>query len=110
RSPLAGQNQLGIAIAIEIGENRAAHQSNPRQQARVFHIGNELATLIAVEPGRGRLRIASWNYAASHEQVQVPITVNVAQEDWASAPFGALSQLFDRAPHRIVSQNIPAGF
>ena len=39
-----------------------------------------------------------------------PITVNVAQKDRADAPFGALSQFFDRAPHRIVSQNIPAGF
>ena len=78
RSPLAGEQQVAVAIAIDVRERRARHEPRRVQGGVVRRIRHEPTAVVPKQHRRRRLGVPSRDRAAADEQVEVSITVVVA--------------------------------
>src|SRR5436190_22042798 len=83
--PFTGQDQFWIAVAIQIAHYGSADQTHVFKHSRVVRIEHKPAGLAAVNT-RGRwFRIPSGNHTATDEQVQLPVAIDVAENNGAGA-------------------------
>src|SRR5579883_2046188 len=85
RSPFARQDELGKAVAIQVAPDCSRHQANCFKQSRVCFIQLEVAVFESINARTNRFWISSTLYLAAHKQVQVAVTVQVAQRHGSDA-------------------------
>jgi len=75
RPPFAGQHQVGIAILVQVGEDRAADQTEPRET-----LGDaEALALVGEQTRRGRRGVAPGDRAATQEEIEVAVAVEIGK-------------------------------
>ena len=79
RAPVAGERQVGITVAIEVGENRAAHEADVGEGLG----DHEDAAVVPQEQRCRRLRIPPGDGAPADEEVEVAIPVDIREHDRA---------------------------
>src|SRR4029450_4749042 len=79
RSPLAGQDQLRITVAVQVAPDSAADESNTFQHAAVLHLELPALSFVAVNMRRRGFGVTPWDHAGASEQFQSPIGVDVGQ-------------------------------
>src|SRR5437660_1143902 len=88
RAPLAREDQLRKSISIKIAHDRAADQPNMLQCLGVIGIEHKLSGCAPINARAGRFGIVPGNNAATDEQIQSSVPVEIAQNNGPHAPVG----------------------
>ena len=86
-TPLAREQQIGVAIAVDVAEDRAVHETDVCERAAPRLVRLKPALVIAENSRRCRFGITAWQDASAHEQIQLTIAINVAKCQRAAAGF-----------------------
>jgi hypothetical protein len=83
RSPLAGENEVGKAVTVEVAPDRAIDKARIREGARVLGVDGPTAVDLAEYARVGGCRILAGHDLAASKEVEVAITVDVRERQRA---------------------------
>ncbi len=79
RFPLTRQHEVGVSIAIHVGQYRGRHHADVTQHERVQRVELEAAVHVSKQSGRCGERILLRHRTRPNEEIDTTIVVHVAE-------------------------------
>ncbi len=79
RSPLPREHEIGMPVAVDVGEHRGGNHADVLEHPRVRGVEDVGAANVSIELGRRRQRIPPGKRASADEQVERAVAVVVAR-------------------------------
>ncbi len=78
-SPFEGDEQIGIAIAVDVDKQRRGNHAQVMKQPAVRLVEHQASILVVVHTRRWRDRISARIYPRAHEEIELPVAVIIPE-------------------------------